>query len=596
MAPDRTPPDQTPTDRTPPDQTPPDQATHRMGPPTEDRHTRVDDGPTTESGPAAGDDVPPQDDPTVRFDAAGQRIPKKLTVTRVALMRGRELTSRSVGAFRRAVTADGAGKSGLTALTFALMANFAADAAMAVALANTLFFSAATGEDRTGVALYLLITIAPFAVIAPLIGPLLDRLQTGRRLALAASFAIRVVLAIVLVFEFDTWMLYPAALAMMVLSKSFTVLKSAVTPRVVPPGMDLVRVNARLTIWGLIGGSIVAGGVAAGIAWLFGSEGALWFASVIAVGGAYLSMRIPSWVEVTEGEVETTLTYLHGPSEEQAHTRRLDRLVLTNGPHTKPDEAAPADQPDAAADPSDETGRRRWWQRRNRGPTEPEPAPGAPLDESSDVEPRKRRQPLGRDVLTGLWGNGTIRILTGFLTLFTAFVAKAHTEHDPLQQAAMLGMVGAGAAIGNFTGNFLGSRVKPIKPSRTVVICAAAATVGAALAAVANSIVAVAVLALVAAGASALAKVSLDAALQEDLPVESIASGFGRSETVLQLSWVLGGAMGVLLPTEFWIGFACVAAILTIGFVQTLVTYRGSSLIPGLGGARPRHATQEMHS
>lgn len=550
----------------------------------------------TEPAPATGDDVPGREEPTVRFDAAGTRIPKKLTVTRVAMMRSRELTGRSVGAFRRAVTADGAGKSGLTALTFALMANFAADAAMAVALANTLFFSAATGEDRTGVALYLLITIAPFALIAPLIGPLLDRLQTGRRIALATSFGLRVALAILLVFEFDTWVLYPAALAMMVLSKSFTVLKSAATPRLVPPGMDLVRVNARLTIWGLIGGSIVAGATAAGIAWLFGSAGALWFAAVIAVGGAYLSMRIPAWVEVTEGEVETTLTYLHSPAEEQAHTRVL--ALGPGGPATKPDHdpIPPADTTAAASNETAARSPRGWWRRRKDRAGTPVPAPGDPLDDSSDVEPRKRRQPLGRDVLTGLWGNGTIRILTGFLTLFTAFVAKAHTDHEPLQQAAMLGMVGAGAAIGNFTGNFVGSRVKPVKPSRTVVLCAGAVTVGAIVAALADTILAVAALAVVAAGASALAKVSLDAALQEDLPVESIASGFGRSETVLQLSWVLGGAMGVLLPTEFWIGFACVSAILTIGFVQTLVTYRGSSLIPGLGGARPRHATQEMHS
>ena len=62
-----------------------------------------------------------------------------------------------------------------------MVANFAVDAAMAVALANTLFFAAASGESKGKVALYLLITIAPFAVIAPLIGPALDRLQHGRR-------------------------------------------------------------------------------------------------------------------------------------------------------------------------------------------------------------------------------------------------------------------------------------------------------------------------------------------------------------------------------------------------------------------------------
>ncbi|PRC62782.1 MFS transporter, partial [Mycobacterium sp. ITM-2017-0098] len=68
-------------------------------------------------------------------------------------------------------------------LTWPVVVNFAVDAAMAVALANTLFFAAASGESKSKVALYLLITIAPFAVIAPLIGPALDRLQHGRRVA-----------------------------------------------------------------------------------------------------------------------------------------------------------------------------------------------------------------------------------------------------------------------------------------------------------------------------------------------------------------------------------------------------------------------------
>ncbi|MET0317998.1 MAG: MFS transporter, partial [Rhodococcus fascians] len=94
-------------------------------------------------------------------------IPRKLTVTRVAAMRSRELTGKGIATFQRAAKADGADKSGLTALTYATMANFASDAAIAVALANTLFFSAATGEDKLKVALYLVITIAPFAVIAP---------------------------------------------------------------------------------------------------------------------------------------------------------------------------------------------------------------------------------------------------------------------------------------------------------------------------------------------------------------------------------------------------------------------------------------------
>lgn len=102
-----------------------------------------------------------------RTTRAGERI----TVTRAAAMRSREMGSRMYLLVHRAATADGADKSGLTALTWPVMANFAVDSAMAVALANTLFFAAASGESKSRVALYLLITIAPFAVIAPLIGP-----------------------------------------------------------------------------------------------------------------------------------------------------------------------------------------------------------------------------------------------------------------------------------------------------------------------------------------------------------------------------------------------------------------------------------------
>ncbi|MFI9506096.1 MFS transporter [Nocardia sp. NPDC052566] len=515
---------------------------HRQPAPSESETRRLP-GPRREPQPS--DRKPPETrrlpigDPDLPADEATpqapQKVPRKLTVTRVAAMRGRQLTERGIATFQRAAKADGADKSGLTALTYATMANFALDASIAVALANTLFFASATAESKSKVALYLLITIAPFAVIAPLIGPLLDRLQRGRRLALATSFAVRAVLAVVLIMAFDTWALYPLALGMMIGSKSFSVLKSAVTPRVLPPEIDLVRTNSRLTVFGLVGGTIGAGAVAAAAAAIAGSTGALVFATLIAVGGTYLSLRIPRWVEVTEGEVPATLGY-HGAHE--------GTEILHPG-------------------------------------------------EESAVPPRKRRQPLGREVVTGLWGNSAIRVLTGFLTFYVAFVAKA-TEHRPVQQAAMLGVVGVAAAVGNFAGNASGARIKLGRPSLIVLGCTAACALVALFAVFADNLLGAALATLVAAGASALAKVSLDASIQDDLPPESIASGFGRSETVLQLSWVVGGAAGVLLPTDYWKGFAVVSAILILGLIQTFVSYRGHSLLPGLGGNRPQHAEQEV--
>ena len=140
-------------------------SSNRWLPPLDEQHTAAYSAP---------DDPPPS-------RGVGSAAGEKVTVTRAAAARSREMGSRMYGFVHRAATADGADKSGLTALTWPVVANFAVDAAMAVALANTLFFAAASGESKGKVALYLLITIAPFAVIAPLIGPALDRLQHGRR-------------------------------------------------------------------------------------------------------------------------------------------------------------------------------------------------------------------------------------------------------------------------------------------------------------------------------------------------------------------------------------------------------------------------------
>ena len=471
---------------------------------------------------------------------AGERI----TVTRAAAQRSREMGSRMYSMVQRAATADGADKSGLTALTWPVVANFAVDSAMAVALANTLFFAAASGESKSKVALYLLITIAPFAVIAPLIGPALDRLQHGRRVALALSFALRTALAVVLIMNYDgatgsfpSWVLYPCALAMMVFSKSFSVLRSAVTPRVMPPTIDLVRVNSRLTVFGLLGGTIAGGAVAGGVEFacthLFKLPGALFVVIAVTIAGALLSMRIPRWVEVTTGEVPATLSY-----------RRDDGSL----PRSRPKEVKKV---------------------------------GGTL-----------RQPLGRNIITSLWGNCTIKVMVGFLFLYPAFVAKAH-QASGWVQLGMLGLIGAAAAIGNFAGNFTSARLQLGRPAVLVVRCTVAVCAAALTAALAGTLVAAAIATLVTSGSSAIAKASLDASLQDDLPEESRASGFGRSESTLQLAWVLGGALGVMVYTELWIGFTAVSSLLILGLAQTIVSFRGDSLIPGLGGNRPVMVEQE---
>ncbi|KJR05418.1 MULTISPECIES: MFS transporter [Gordonia] len=514
-----------------------------------DPQTEPVDQPTTRIKPEAG----AQD----RRRGTEYVPPEKVTVVRVFARRSKYFTARGVNMVHRAATADGADRSGLTALTLPVIANSAVDAAMAVALANTLFFAAATGESKVNVGLYLALTIAPFALIAPLIGPLLDRLQNGRRIAMAATFGLRAVLGLLIIVNsswdsssgqltYKPWVLYPCALGLMVLSKSFGVLKSAVAPRVLPPSIDLPRVNSRLTTFGLIGGTIVGGGIAGALEMVLGKflpfhvPGAMIWLVLVAAMGGYYCMKIPSWVEVTEGEVPTTITYRGSPDAE-APTERTHKPSLSKR---------------LAA---------------------------------------KMRQPLGRSVVTGLWGNGTIRILTGFLTLYIAFYAKAQ-DHlgSGWAQLMMLGAVGAAAGVGNAAGNGLGTRIELRNPTAIVVWSTAATFVGCLLAAIFNSLIFVVVAGFIGSATSAIAKVCMDSSIQDDLPEESRASAFGRSETVLQLCWVFGATLGVLLPTELWIGFTVVTVFVGIGLVQTFLTSRGSTMVPGFGGRRPDHAAPTM--
>ncbi len=143
---------------------------------------------------------------------------------------------------RRVTHAHGAGESGLGKLIELHAVNGAGDVLITVALASTVFFSVPTDEARGRVALYLAITMAPFALLAPVIGPLIDRVPYGRRAAMATAMGARAVLALVLTGAVvgGGIQLYPAALAVLVCSRTYGVVRSAVVPRLLPRKFSLV--------------------------------------------------------------------------------------------------------------------------------------------------------------------------------------------------------------------------------------------------------------------------------------------------------------------------------------------------------------------
>jgi hypothetical protein len=111
----------------------------------------------------------PGDEPSVR--------PGATTAGGAAMVIGRAAVTQTNRAARtvtrkviKASKADGAEESGLTALIWNQVLSYGTDAMITVSLAGTVFFGASATAQRGNVLLYLLITMAPFAVVAPVIG------------------------------------------------------------------------------------------------------------------------------------------------------------------------------------------------------------------------------------------------------------------------------------------------------------------------------------------------------------------------------------------------------------------------------------------
>jgi hypothetical protein len=125
------------------------------------------------------------------------------------------------------------------------------DAAMIVALANSLFFNISPSAARGRVLLFLIVSFAPFLFIAPLIGPVIDRVAGGRRTVIQAVAASRVILSLLMAMALDNLALFPLVFAALVLQKTYLVSKQALVPSVVRSERDLVEANSKL---GLIAG------------------------------------------------------------------------------------------------------------------------------------------------------------------------------------------------------------------------------------------------------------------------------------------------------------------------------------------------------
>jgi MFS family permease len=169
----------------------------------------------------------------------------------------------------------------------------AGDTLVTMALAGSLFFSISPHAAQGRVALYLLLTMAPFAVVAPLLGPVLDRSRNGRRTVVVLCLAGRTVACLLMARHLHSLLLFPEAFVVLVLSKAYLVTKAALVPATVSDDRELVRANSRLVVLGVVAGFVIAvPGVAVLKLSFLGAAWVLRFAAVVFLAAAVAGVRL----------------------------------------------------------------------------------------------------------------------------------------------------------------------------------------------------------------------------------------------------------------------------------------------------------------
>jgi hypothetical protein len=395
----------------------------------------------------------------------------------------------------------------------------AIDALVATALAGSLFFSIPTGEARGRVALYLLLTMAPFAVVAPLIGPALDRARGGRRSLVIGTFAVRAVVCALMIGNINSLLLFPEAFVLLVLSKAYLIAKSALVPTVVAGDEELVQANAKLSLLSaVVGFSAALPGIAllklGGAGWVLG------VGVVLSVAGLVVSLRLaPSQVAPEPPG-----------AAEQAELRSANILLAASA-----------------------MGLLRGivgfltfllaFDLRGGGNDSPLPV-GIHLGAAV-------RHQLGQP-LPELAGG---------------------TSHPAWHFGVVLGA----SVLGSLAGAVVAPRLRTAVSEERILIGSLVGTgVGGLLAALQGGLGGAALLAAVAGLASVAGKLGFDALVQRDAPDANRGRSFARFETRFQIVWVVGAFVPVAFPLPARFGFLLVAGVAAFAVASYLAGVRAT--------------------
>ena len=494
--------------------------------------------------------------------------------------------TRRTGRFVHRITgAQGAGRTGLATLIETTAVSGAADAFVTVALAGTIFFSTSVDQARGRVVLFLIVTMAPFAVLAPFIGPALDRIQQGRRFVFAGTMLARALLCYAMSANVASSVtLLPAAFGILVLQKAGGVVKASVTPRLLPADLTLVRANARSGLISLAA-STAAAGIAAGVQLGGGAAWTLRVGTLVYLAAMVLALRLPEQIDIPVTEPvpsrETRRTrpepaprQAPDPREARARDRRQDTAPGAYphpGPYPGQGPAGPYQGPPGqrAADRPPRT-----------LPLEPAALPPANGNGSANGQGQGRGRwrtltNVGPVVAEAMAINAVLRAFSGYILFLLAFLLRSlvfGAPHHPLSHNFTLGALAVGLSLGSLTSMVIGSFFKGRAPQVIMFSVLAIAPVVTIVCAWSFGLWAAVAVEFAAIFCASLAKLGQDSIVQREIGDEIRSSTFSVSETLNQVANVAGGLAGVLVSmlNNGQAGLSIAAAGLVVALVLLL--------------------------
>jgi hypothetical protein len=422
----------------------------------------------------------------------------------------------------------------------------AGDALVAIALAGSVFFDVSASAAESRVALSLGLTVAPFLVVGPLLGPLVERARGGRRAIVVGCAVGRAICCFLMAYWAHSLALFPVALFTLIFSKLYMVTKAALVPGAVSAPGQLVLANSKLSVGGSAAG-IIAGGAGAGVLALLGSPGLLRCDIAVYLGCAWGATRLRN---------------ANAP---------LPRKALAPG---APTASAPALAPAELVPPA-------------LAATGPAPA----LTPTSGP-PRVRAAaglPPGGLQLAAV-ATAALRFSTGFVTFLLVFTFRRGS-------AALIwyGLALGASQLGNVSGALLAPRLRKRAPEEWMVTGSSVVVGAFALGAGVIDWGRHWAVAVVLAGGIGLAagagKLAFDSMVQRDVPARLRARSFARFESGFQLSWAIGSLLAVLVPMTLSEGFIAIGVVGLLGaaaFAGGSVKARRGTLPTWWPGSAPR--------